>query len=338
METQMRDKHDLRSRRDAFTLIELLVVIAIIAVLIALLVPAVQQVRSAADRTTCQNNLHQMGVGMWIDHDDNKRFPSCGWGWLWIGVPSRGTGPEQPGGWMYNMLPYIERSDLRMAGLGQTGAGFKNAMTQMIQSPVAVFNCPARRPSITYPYTLTSAVNNPINTADAAGNVVNLNPGAQMMIARSDYAANCGNNPTDDQNGGGATGANALANGTAAALNSNNAKTYDGVFFQYSNIRVGMITRGTSNVVMLSERYLNPTAYSTGSDPGDNECMYVGMDNDVCRTTGIPPKMDKLGSTDTFAFGSAHASGLNVLFCDGHVDFINYGIDPAVWSMMGSRY
>lgn len=96
--------------RSAFTLIELLVVIAIIAILIALLVPAVQKVRTAAARTQGFNNIRQIGIGVHAFHDVNKRLPYNGT-WAWVGNPTqRGSGS-----YVYQILPYIEQEPLYKA-------------------------------------------------------------------------------------------------------------------------------------------------------------------------------------------------------------------------------
>jgi len=80
-----------RPQRKGFTLIELLVVIAIIAILIALLLPAVQQAREAARRSTCKNNMKQLGLALHNYHDSHKILPpgdinAGGYECAWLGT------------------------------------------------------------------------------------------------------------------------------------------------------------------------------------------------------------------------------------------------------------
>ena len=99
------------SRRNGFTLIELLVVIAIIAILVALLLPAVQQAREAARRSSCKNNLKQLGLALHNYHDAHNRFPPSGIhnrDGHGASASSSSWGPS----WMILVLPFMEQGPL----------------------------------------------------------------------------------------------------------------------------------------------------------------------------------------------------------------------------------
>ena len=110
-----------------FSLVELLVAITIIGILIALLLPAVQAARESARRMQCGNNLKQLALAALSHESAFKFFPTGGWNKYWLGHPDRGFDKRQPGGWVYNVLPFIEQQSLHDLGACSGNVTIQNA-------------------------------------------------------------------------------------------------------------------------------------------------------------------------------------------------------------------
>jgi prepilin-type processing-associated H-X9-DG protein len=308
-------------RRVGFTLVETLVVIAILGTLVGLLLPAVYKVRESAGRISCQNNLRQIALAAGNYQSVNGYFPSGGWGWAWVGVPERGNGRQQPGGWVFSLLPYLDQQPLYDSLKGANDTQRQEATHLLVATPVHVMNCPTRRSGGPYP--------NPSGLDYRGAFAGTVQPDS---MARGDYAANAGSQVTNELNGGPIS----LAEGDTV-FPWYNVLQFNGVTYQRSETRLIDIPKGLSNVFFVGEKYINPAHYETGLDPGDNESMFIGFGNDVNRVTFEPPTRDRRNFTNSRIFGSSHPSGFNMAMCDGSVRAIEYSIDPVIFREGGDR-
>ncbi len=169
-----------RAKNAAFTLVEMLVVITILGVLMGLILPAVNSVRESMRRTQCKNNLTQLGKGAQQHLAAQQFFPAGGWGYMWVGDPNHGFTARQPGGWIYNILPYVGLDMIHEIGKGLPGDGSGakyNALGEAKGAAIPFLNCPTRRKPIAFPMYQTS-----YNSAQPASGAV----------SKTDYAANAG--------------------------------------------------------------------------------------------------------------------------------------------------
>lgn len=334
------------SRFKGFTLVELLVVIAIIGMLVGLLLPAVQQAREAARQMQCNNHLKQQALAC-LNYESTIRFmPSGGWHYIWLGDPDRGLGVEQPGGWAYRLLPFLEQNALFQLGADNQPNTVTDIQREgckiVATTPLSVWYCPSRRPAQNY----TIAKWTPANCKEL------------VSIVKNDYAASMGSHP--EKSGAGTTSHN--MNGHVS-----NYATYDweiskaaGVVYDLSRVTMGEIRDGTTNTFLIGEKYICPDFYntdgansdgSTGSLNSDSEDngVYCGIERDNVRTCGqyvpstekyvcMAPRQDRTGVYgDSSHFGSCHAGAFGMAMCDGSVQRISYNIDQAVYLYLGTR-
>ena len=261
-------------------------------------------------------------------HDQNGQFPSAGWGWGWVGDPDRGVSIAQPGGWIFTVLPFMEEQTLWEIGKGTTAADKRRLLGARDSRTVSVLNCPSRRPSIAFPNSLNFTPRN-----------ADLNP----FHARSDYAANAGGlNPSVEDTfcGGGPANEQAFATFRFPAMTRYNGITHCG-----STIKIRHVTDGLSKTYAVGERYIDPVHYLDGVLHSNDWSMYVGIQDDILRTTyyrstanrGAPPTQDTPGLSLDANFGSAHPGGCLFVLCDGSVQSVAYDVELVIHWRYGGR-
>jgi len=288
--------------RRAFTLVELLVVIAIIGILVALLLPAVQAAREAGRRSQCANQLKQMALAVHNHVDVYKFLPMSGSvPWPAVAVTPSGApeiGANQTMGWMYQILPFMEQSNL-----------WNITNISVLETKVVPgYLCPSRR----------------INAY-------------QANRALNDYASAT---PSENTTNLTSEDPNSLWGNPADIWNVPNSSWYGVIMRKPGRSRpanFNSVTDGTSNVLMLSEKRLSRSEYSTGAWH-DDRGWTDGWDPDVVRSTAVIPRPDpNSGGVSGYEFGAAHPSIFQGALADGSVRTLSYQVQLNVFNRFGHK-
>jgi prepilin-type N-terminal cleavage/methylation domain-containing protein/prepilin-type processing-associated H-X9-DG protein len=316
------------SVRRGFTLIELLVVIAIIGILVALLLPAVQSAREAARRTTCRNNLKQIGLALHNYLDANRVFPPS------ICINSTPTSTGGVFSVLVRILPYVEQNNAYQAA--HVGNNSYNSTNTVPNDRMGLYICPDEindKPhGATFPtdYAFNAGTWQYYDPTTGIGGDGSFFPnsranpswftdGLSQTLAFAEVKAfmsyvRAGNDaPVDPP-----TSLVALHAGTFKN-SANHTEWVDGLVYQ-----TGFTTTFTPNSV-------TPVAGSTGDAP----LNATNGDYCSCREDQMATCTEPIRYAVTSR--SYHPNSVNVLFMDGSGHTIAENIDLATWRSLGSR-
>lgn len=306
----------MRTRR-AFSLLELLVVIAIVGILMAILFPAVQKVREAANKMSCANNLRQMGLALHSYHGDYGRFPP-GYEGDWSHPNRDPLTWDGPNGWAWgaHLLRYLEQDALANQ-LQWHLPCWSSANAGPVTAFVKVFVCPS-----------APDVPRTVSIRDASGNLL-------ATFGPSTYVANVGHEEPWSRTIGDWT---PFANGP---------------LYRNSRIRMADVRDGLSTTVFLGEHAVISDKTWVGVVPGaivgPREAGRFPLTQPDAAATLVlahsgpasseldiihPPNAPTCHVCQMYA---AHPSGANVLLGDGSVRFILEFINHDVWAALCSR-
>ena len=292
-----------RRARAAFTLVELLVVIAIIVLLMALLMPAIQKVREAANKMLCGNNLKQIGIACHMHATDFSVFPTGGNGYLVPRTMVNGR-PEdyqnQAWAWGYQILRYIEQDAL-----------WQNPDDVYVsRTPVKIYFCPSRRAPV----------------ALSGG------PWAVHTYPRAmtDYAGNAGTSSVGND-GGGVYGSG--GDGVIIRLRAVPFVGFAAITDGTSNTM--LIGEKHMNLGFVDSL---PQADDNDGYVGGFQDDVVRWGAFPPARDVVAPMYDwSTIHPPIWQFGSVHPSGFQGVFCDGSVRTMSYFIDQTVFSNICNR-